>query len=98
MPDNTTVPASSMQGDWNKDAEKLFLLGLSEGLIVNREHRYRNGDVEAQSFHLKETFRNVYLLTDKVAPSIIRQCISNGMESNIPEIRACCKLLNEIKK
>ena len=80
-----------LQNDIDVESEKVFLHGLQASFIQRYENRNQYDD--NHRFPLRDTLNAIYPLIDKTPRWIIKKAIINGADSDLPDIRAICRIL-----
>lgn len=83
-----------LNDDVDAESERVFLFGL-QAIFIQRYHISRNfdHDYDYELFFAKDILNTIYPLIKKVPKRLIRQCINNGTNSDIPEINTCCRVM-----
>jgi hypothetical protein len=76
----------------DNESERLLLVGLNDTLIRPTGERHQPVDAMTQ-FYARDVLSSLSPLLERVDNSILRSCIQIGLQSDVPEIRACCRVM-----
>lgn len=80
-----------LEDEVSSHAERLFLLALPN-LLLDRD-TLPHGRRDGPRLRAGEVVSSVWPLLERVPASRIQHCLGAGMNSRVPEVRACCRVL-----
>jgi predicted MPP superfamily phosphohydrolase len=80
-----------LEDETSTTAEHLFLLALPH-LLLDRDPTLRNRN-EGPQLRGGEVVSAVWPLLQQVPAARLQHCLAAGLRSDVPEVRACCRLL-----